>query len=162
MIELIRQLSEKSARFIDASLEDISRVRVTREILIDTVTLGKPLVFFEEEGETPGCRVIYIEDDSKRRHKVLDIYNYHTFPVSPRLDTASLSQRGQLESALDHKPFMFSGPCPTTIIWAGTMKESDEDTPQLSYEDCSNAFTYWIQHLFGVSINTKSEKVSSE
>jgi len=133
----------RSHVFINAAGHDIYKVEHMRDYLLDNSIVSMSYT----EGDTEGCIEICVDSMI-----VLTIMNSAVFPVTPMLDSISLSKKGQLNLALDIRPFMFSGPCPTSMVWTGTDDTLDElGYHSLTSGDVVNAFVYWLSYVFGVN-----------
>lgn len=163
--ELISKAVERSETFIKDAQLDIKKISEMQSRIADCLFNHEPLLFSVADSEAKECKNIYIMIDvpyidhtEEEPFCVLDVINYYTFPVTAILDSISLSKEGKLTDALDIRPFMFSGPAPTQIIWSG----SDVSTvkavgyPSLTNDDSIAAFKHWIHYVFGLNLNIET------
>lgn len=137
---MIDRLIEQSEYFIKSSQCDIDKVKQARRVLLRFINTNIPLAISMKGNND----FIDVELDGDT---VLTVVNLNTTPVTPELDTITLSQNGKLNSALDYRPFMLSGPCPTSILWSGSGELG------LTEEDAGNAFRYWLQFMFCLEVD---------
>ena len=147
--DLVADVTARSYTFQDKALDDVYKLTVAKKHFIRCIEENKPILFGIVPGDAQECKDIFISGIC-----VLSVLNYYTFPVTAILDSIKLSQRGKLDDALDVRPFMFSGPAPTMVIWSGTNKDRIEDLnyPELSDEDAESAFRYWVRYIFGLNL----------
>jgi hypothetical protein len=160
--ELILALVERSEMFLKDAQLDIAKISIMQHRLAECVQNKLPLLYSIGDSDAKECKNIYICIDKLHLDHyeeevfcVLDVINYYTFPVTAILDSITLSNKGKLSTALDIRPFMFSGPAPTQIIWSGSDRKSieTEGYPKLTDDDAKAAFKYWIHYIFGLNLN---------
>ena len=161
---LASKLRERGFTFIFAAEKDANTIREAMFQVFSAVASDRPLKFTIKDGEASECKEIYMDGMDIRINQdtgksiipsicVLSVLNRYTFPVTPGLDSPRLSQIGKLDDAIDIRPFMFSGPAPTMVIWAGSGTTTVEELgyPTLTNEDAEQAFRYWLRYIFGVN-----------
>lgn len=137
------KIQDQSDYYINCAEADIETVKFARDTMFDCIDTNTPMkVSVTGSGD-------YLEVLLDGRC-VLTVVNLNTTPIVPQLDTISLSQTGRLNAALDFRPFMLSGPCPTSILWAGSNES------ELSEKDAGDAFKYWLQFMFGVLVDDET------
>ena len=148
-------IKSRAFTFITAAEKDANIIREAMFQVWVAVHTDETLNFSIKDGDASECKEIYMPCSDTRRPDicVLSVLNRYTFPVTPVLDSPRLSQEGKLDDAIDIRPFMFSGPAPTMVIWAGSGKDTIEELgyPTLTNEDAKQAFSYWLRYIFGVN-----------
>ena len=146
--ELVAKVTARSFTFQDKALDDVYKLSIVRKHIVRCLEEDKPVRFGIVPGDAQECKDIFISGVC-----VLSVLNRYTFPVTPVLDSPLLSQKGKLDVAIDVRPFMFSGPAPTMVIWAGSGTSTIEELgyPTLTDEDAEQAFRYWLRYIFGVN-----------
>lgn len=137
---MIDRLIEQSEYFIKSSQNDIDKVKVARRALLRFINTNTPLVLSMQGNND-------FIDISLDGDVVLTVVNLNTTPITPDLDTVALSQTGKLNAALDYRPFMLSGPCPTSVLWSGSGELG------LTEEDAGKAFKYWLKFIFCLEVD---------
>ena len=147
--KLHRDMLERSLTFVDRAQEEINKIMRARTTLALALQDDKTISIDIQETGAKECLDVYLGKDL-----VLTVINRYTFPVTPVLDSPRLSREGKLDGAIDVRPFMFSGPAPTMVIWAGTGKDTIEEFgyPTLTQMDAEAAFRYWIHYIFGLTL----------
>lgn len=164
-IQRASTMKHRAYTFVEAAQKDAETIKEVCFTLYALLAKDEPLIFTIKDGSSTDSKEIYMDGLDIRINQetgasvvpsicVLSILNYHTFPVTATLDSITLSQKGKLDDALDVRPFMFSGPAPTMVIWAGSNRDSIESLgyPTLSDEDAKQAFAYWLRYIFGVNL----------
>ena len=168
MSDLVQDLKARGNTFINAAKKDAELVMLMMFQLTVAVRKNEPLEYTIKDGSTSDCKEIHIIDIHnivpgsplpEPSICVLSVLNYYTFPVTAMLDSITLSQKGKLDDALDIRPFMFSGPAPTMVIWSGSDQESIPvlGYPKLTNEDAKQAFSYWLRYIFGVNLSDEDK-----
>jgi hypothetical protein len=163
--EFISKAVERSKTFIKDAQLDIRKISEMQSHIVNCLFNNQPLSYSVVDSEAKECKNIYIMLDTpyidhteEEAFCVLDVINYYTFPVTAILDSISLSKKGKLTEALDIRPFMFSGPAPTQIIWSGSDISTVKTVgyPSLTNEDAVAAFKHWIHYVFGLHLNIET------